>query len=288
MVTEVQLIASEWRIAGPGVIYDRLRQDPKVRRCLHGFRTSTGFQLRLAHTLPPVPADFVLHSHDRVPCPHIFAASSARLQACVQLHTRLRAQAVKHATATRAICAGGRLHLVTPIVAHGRPVALLELTRLPEQPGSISGSQVDGYGAILHSIASAIGAIAERNQLTRQSIALPDVIALAMEFAERNCADPLLDIRTVSARIGVVPQQLAKLFLTSLGTTFPKWLAGRRVLLAMCRLRESRENILGIARSCCFSALSTFNRIFRQQTGVTPTSYRRRSASDSNPALRIN
>jgi len=51
-----------------------------------------------------------------------------------------------------------------------------------------------------------------------------------------------------------------------------------RLLRAMALLAEPGPSVLHVANDVGFESLSSFNRAFRQRTGVTPSAYRKQRA----------
>lgn len=64
---------------------------------------------------------------------------------------------------------------------------------------------------------------------------------------------------------------------------FRSFLATYRVDHAKRLLRTCEMNISEIALESGFSSINTFNRVFKQITGVTPSEYRKNSADGANP-----
>jgi AraC-like DNA-binding protein len=85
-----------------------------------------------------------------------------------------------------------------------------------------------------------------------------------------------LSIEAICARHGITPRYLRMLFAGD-QTTFSDFVAGRRVAMAMRRLRDptrAGHAISAIAYECGFSDLSYFNRVFRKHLGMTPSDAR--------------
>ena len=112
-----------------------------------------------------------------------------------------------------------------------------------------------------------------------RSCAFPKPLAGALAYAEENFSDSNLTARRVAEISGVSQQRLAKLFRDFVGTTFTHWLACYRISRAKELLRHSNQKILDIALASGFGAISSFNRVFRKQTGITPREYRMRVES---------
>ena len=85
-----------------------------------------------------------------------------------------------------------------------------------------------------------------------------------------------LSIEAICARHGITPRYLRMLF-AGKQTTFSDFVIGRRLILALRRLRDpgrAGHTIAAIAYECGFGDLSYFNRVFRRQFGMTPSDAR--------------
>ena len=102
---------------------------------------------------------------------------------------------------------------------------------------------------------------------------------------ERWYTEPRLSIRDVARRMGTNETYVSRALNDGLGVTFKACVHGMRVEHAKRRLRESDEPVLAVGLDAGFSSKSTFNRVFRDVAGLTPTAYRtsqvRESASQS-------
>jgi AraC-like DNA-binding protein len=90
-----------------------------------------------------------------------------------------------------------------------------------------------------------------------------------------------LSIEALCARHGITPRYLRMLFAGE-QTTFSDFVTGRRLALALRRLRDParvRQMISTIAYECGFSDLSYFNRVFRRHFGMTPSDARAQGAA---------
>ncbi len=67
---------------------------------------------------------------------------------------------------------------------------------------------------------------------------------------------------------------ISRLILSAFGCNFRSLINSYRVALAENLLLTEEESILEICATCGFQNQSTFNRVFRQQTGMTPRQYR--------------
>ena len=93
---------------------------------------------------------------------------------------------------------------------------------------------------------------------------------------ERNLVRRDLSIEAICARHGITPRYMRMLFAGE-QTTFSDFVTGRRLALALGRLRDpdrTGHTIGAIAYECGFGDLSYFNRAFRRHFGMTPSEAR--------------
>src|ERR1700733_4648482 len=93
---------------------------------------------------------------------------------------------------------------------------------------------------------------------------------------ERNLVRRDLSIEAICARHGITPRYMRMLFAGE-QTTFSDFVTGRRLALALGRLRNpdrTGHTIGAIAYECGFGDLSYFNRAFRRHFGMTPSEAR--------------
>lgn len=71
---------------------------------------------------------------------------------------------------------------------------------------------------------------------------------------------------------------LSRYFKERTGLSFTDYVNQKRVSEVCARLAETDESITQAALNCGFHSLRSFHRIFREQTGLTPSEYRHRTA----------
>ena len=90
--------------------------------------------------------------------------------------------------------------------------------------------------------------------------------------------DPNLNIAGLSTQLGVPEHQLRALINQGMGfRNFSSYLASYRIptaKLILAKPENSRKSILSIAFDSGFSSLSTFNRVFKSEVGISPGTYR--------------
>jgi AraC family transcriptional regulator len=98
---------------------------------------------------------------------------------------------------------------------------------------------------------------------------LREVVAL---LHERFCERPSL--QEIAAAVGVHPVHLARTFRAVLHCTVGDYLRYLRVAFARRKLSEGSMPIVEIAHRSGFSDQSHFDRVFKRQTGMTPSQFR--------------
>ena len=90
-----------------------------------------------------------------------------------------------------------------------------------------------------------------------------------------------LTIASLSVRVNVPEAHLRRLINDQLGyRNFPSFVNAHRIAAAKTRLSdpdEARTAVSAIAFDLGFGSLGPFNRAFREETGVSPSEWRRRS-----------
>ena len=94
-------------------------------------------------------------------------------------------------------------------------------------------------------------------------------------FADKNfCGECLL--RDAAARIGYDYAYISKTFKRKVGISFRQYINNLRIIESKRLLKATVQGIEEIAEKCGFSSLRTFDREFREQTGITPSEYRKK------------
>ena len=95
--------------------------------------------------------------------------------------------------------------------------------------------------------------------------------------SERWYLEPRLSIRDVARRLGTNESYVSRALNTGLGQSFNAYVNGLRVEHAQARMRDSRDPVLQIAMDSGFNSKATFNRVFRELSGQTPSQFRKTS-----------
>lgn len=97
-----------------------------------------------------------------------------------------------------------------------------------------------------------------------------------IEYLHDNLSSPIT-IDDLCKITGVSKYYFIRLFQKYVGTTPGKYLQKQRLHYAAQLLRNSKQSVISIAFDAGFNSLSTFERAFRNQFGISPTVYRNRS-----------
>ncbi len=97
----------------------------------------------------------------------------------------------------------------------------------------------------------------------------------ALALAAARLDEPL-PLAVLSARAGISPFHLHRLFSAVAGETPKQYILRLRVSRAAAMLLASDDSVLDIALSCGFQSHEAFTRAFRRRFGLTPRDYRAR------------
>ena len=75
--------------------------------------------------------------------------------------------------------------------------------------------------------------------------------------------------------VGLTPRRMTDIFKQEYGVTPKEYADSLRLRTAKEMLAGSSEKVIDVAYQAGFSSLAAFNRFFKQQTGQTPTAYRK-------------
>jgi AraC family L-rhamnose operon transcriptional activator RhaR/AraC family L-rhamnose operon regulatory protein RhaS len=101
-------------------------------------------------------------------------------------------------------------------------------------------------------------------------------LAAATAYIERNFCDDI-SVADLAQMSGYSERQFSRLFHSAFSTTPNSYITELRLEKAQLLLRTTTTSVGEISWNCGFGDQNYFSRIFRQQTGLTPTEYRRSS-----------
>ena len=100
-----------------------------------------------------------------------------------------------------------------------------------------------------------------------------DAFNRALDYLNKNYMEDI-SLDSLAAYAGFSRYTLSRMFRQHTGSTFTQYLSKRRVDMAMELLASTRVPITQVALQCGFNSIATFNRVFRDVKGCTPTQYR--------------
>jgi AraC-type DNA-binding domain-containing proteins len=120
-----------------------------------------------------------------------------------------------------------------------------------------------------------------RQSKTRLAGTNPESLLVQLERLmdeERLFTVASLQIEELARRLSLTGPQLSELLNRHLGKNYSEYINGLRVTEARKMLLERPElGILDLCYECGFSSKSSFNAVFKRETGCTPSDYRRKS-----------
>ena len=115
-------------------------------------------------------------------------------------------------------------------------------------------------------------------QLNARAIAKRDYNRAVLErmfaFIYDNYSTTAVTLKQAAEAAALSKFHFARFFKEQTGLTFHVYLSKIRIAKAMEYLVESDSSITDIAFQCGFGSLKTFNRLFKEYTGSTPSGYR--------------
>lgn len=112
----------------------------------------------------------------------------------------------------------------------------------------------------------------EKNQLQRQ-LSGEDAFNRALDYVDKNCMDDVT-LDSLADYAGFSRYTLSRRFRQHTGSTFTQYLNKCRVDRSVELLAGTKLPVTQVALQCGFNSIATFNRVFRDVRGCTPTQYR--------------
>ena len=84
-----------------------------------------------------------------------------------------------------------------------------------------------------------------------------------------------VQVKQIAEHLGLSQFQLSRICNHQIGMGFNAYLKSLRVTAAMRRLAFTNKGMQEIALGCGFESVRTFNRAFSEETGISPSEYRR-------------
>lgn len=112
-------------------------------------------------------------------------------------------------------------------------------------------------------------------KLTGNTPEISDIAYRLIKYLSEHFSEPVT-LETMSKELGVSKSHLSHTFSQRLGTNFRTYVNALRVDQACEMLKGTEDGITRIAYECGFESQRTFNRVFVEQYGISPSEYRKR------------
>jgi AraC-like DNA-binding protein len=140
-----------------------------------------------------------------------------------------------------------------------------------------------GFRGIRHSMIFSQTLIEKEKSYANYGLKQEDAVILSKQLKnymekEKPYIQMELTLKNLASALGAYPHYLTQVLNTVFHQNFYDFINTYRIEEARQRLVDQqfkKLTILAIAYDCGFSSKSTFNRIFKQKTGLTPTEYRK-------------
>lgn len=104
--------------------------------------------------------------------------------------------------------------------------------------------------------------------------------AMTRDFAYRESCT----LEGLAAKLHIPEHQISRVINTHFGKGFSEYLNERRIHEAKARLAAESTAVTTIAYDVGFGSIASFNRVFKEMTGQTPSQYRAGQREDATPA----
>lgn len=98
-------------------------------------------------------------------------------------------------------------------------------------------------------------------------------------LAEKSFLNPSLTLNELATQLGWHPRYLSQLINDSLGQNFYDFVNRHRIEFAKQLLKKEKFNVLEIIYEAGFNSKSVFNTVFKKNTGLTPTQFRKQHSA---------
>ncbi len=115
--------------------------------------------------------------------------------------------------------------------------------------------------------------VANLAEVRKETNELSDRVA---EYANQHFSDPTLNLSDIARELGYDAKYLSALFKAKREITFTKYLRSLRIKHAAFLFEEGVESVKSVAMLSGFSDALYFSKIFKQETGMTPSEYLKR------------
>ena len=104
-----------------------------------------------------------------------------------------------------------------------------------------------------------------------------EAVKQACDYIERTIGDPNLSLQSVSDTVGLSVSYFSQIFKKEKGIGLNNYIMRERITRAQYLLKTSELKSEDIARQLGFASATYFGRVFKKNTGITPSAYRKQS-----------
>ena len=121
-----------------------------------------------------------------------------------------------------------------------------------------------------------LGECLEQLVLAERDSPSGDITLQLLSYCEEHFGEDIT-VERIAQALYISESYVTKLFNTKLNCAFRNYVNQLRIMEAKKLLRSTSRGIVDIMLSCGFNNQSSFNRVFSQETGMTPRQYRQSS-----------
>lgn len=208
------------------------------------------------------------------------------------LHLRVLDSSVPPRQSLPHTCPFGNICCLFYLYEHGEMLGICKIAFLE----SISRSRVQSSLEILDILFENLRLKADdrsksavsSKQLTVANLTCDELhpqVRRSIDMIRRDFRDPDLNVECVADRVGSSSAYLSHLFVTQVGCRMRRYILNCRISEAQRLLRGNHALVKDVAIACGFLNTDWFSHLFHEETGLTPTQFRRqhRRVSKQNP-----
>ena len=118
-----------------------------------------------------------------------------------------------------------------------------------------------------------LGELLDRLELEERDSADRNAVIRVLSYCEQNYTQPIT-VASVAKALYISPSYVSKIFSQKLRYSFREYINALRIQKAKILLQETDKQVLQIMAECGFRNQSSFNRVFRENGGISPKAYR--------------
>ena len=288
--------------AQDGNFLQELEQSALVRRSLADFRRVTGLAAKLVPAA--LPTHLIKFGAQDIEFCRALGCSARAYRACYLHQTDLLNRLDRKLKPQQTYCLAGLVHLAVPVLVSGRHIATVLGGKVRVGPSSerkfaaverhlrrcgldqelselrkawfrvplLKRSQLRASMCLLDQLTKLFAETIARGPASR-SPNDPPCVAKAKRFVRLHLGEPLTT-RQAAQAVHLNPSYFCRLFRRLSGMTFRAYLAKIRVEAAQAALLNTHQSVGEIAYAAGFQSMPDFDRVFKTNTGVSPSAFR--------------